>query len=270
MLERLLRRNEVLIAGHHGMGGCYPDNTLLSFKEALDAKVDMLILDLRGLRDMTVVIMHDAAVDQTTDGGGEISKMTLEQVKKLDAGIKFGKQFEGLQVPTLQEVCILAKVYQDLIFTLEVRDARRETVDTAVDIMRRHGLLARCIFSCCDAEILFYVQEEYNLPTQTFLEEEMIHFKRGLAGTYANALAVAIDAERLNRALVRDFERRGVLPWCFCLDTEEQVEKALRCGARLLICNDPRPAFKTVAKWRLHPHMLQGPPCPAWKWEQTV
>lgn len=265
MLNKLLVRNEVLIAGHHGFGNYYPENTLLAFKEALDAQVDMLILDVQSLKDATVVIRHELVAGVTTDGTGTFCDMTVKQVKMLDAGIRFGKQFEGLQVPTLNEVCSLINGYQDLILTLEVRDNKRETVDLCVNILRMFGMLERCIFSCLDADVLFYVQEEHGLPIQSFLEEKMVHFKRGPAGTYANSLAVAIDSRRLNRALVRDFENRGILPWGFGLDTEEEVEKALRCGARMLVCNDPRTALKIVTKWRLHPHMLQGPLDSAWE-----
>ena len=63
-------------------------------------------------KDGQLIAMHDEKVDRTTDGTGYVKDMTLAEMKKLDAGSWFNKaypqyakkQYEGLQVPTLEEV----------------------------------------------------------------------------------------------------------------------------------------------------------------------
>lgn len=101
-----------LVFAHRGGGGLYPENTLGAFEYSARMGVDVLELDVHSTADGALVVMHDATVDRTTDGSGRISQMTLEAVKKLDAGYKFstdgGQTFpfrgRGITIPTLQEI----------------------------------------------------------------------------------------------------------------------------------------------------------------------
>ena len=88
---------------HRGASGDYPENTLLAFEKALEIGVDEIELDLHSTRDGRLVVMHDAAVDRTTDGTGGIGELTLAEIKSLDAGIGFGERFRGERVPTWEE-----------------------------------------------------------------------------------------------------------------------------------------------------------------------
>ena len=54
--------------------------------------------------DGNLVLLHDADVNRTTDGHGSLSSMTLAEVKKLDAGTWFDREFKGTVIPTLDEV----------------------------------------------------------------------------------------------------------------------------------------------------------------------
>ena len=45
---------------HRGASGNYPENTLLSFRKALEIGVDEIELDLHFTRDERVVLMHDS------------------------------------------------------------------------------------------------------------------------------------------------------------------------------------------------------------------
>ena len=131
----------VLVAGHRGCRALYPENTLLSMKEALDRKVDMIEFDLNLTRDKVVVVMHDNTVDRTTDGTGYIHDMTLKEIKALDAGVKSGKAFEGLRVPTLREFCDLIAPYKDLLLNVEIKEKTHETVDLSMGILKELSLI---------------------------------------------------------------------------------------------------------------------------------
>ena len=50
------------------------------------------------------VVIHDATVDRTTNGSGEVGSMTLGEIKKLDAGSWYNPKFKSERIPTLGEV----------------------------------------------------------------------------------------------------------------------------------------------------------------------
>jgi glycerophosphoryl diester phosphodiesterase len=97
------------LQAHRGAAGLAPENTLAAFRMALELGADGTEMDLQLTRDGVVVVIHDETVDRTTDGRGPIGDLTLAEVKRLDAGAKFGPAFRGERIPTLRELIDLVK-----------------------------------------------------------------------------------------------------------------------------------------------------------------
>jgi glycerophosphoryl diester phosphodiesterase len=101
------RRGEVV--AHRGFSAAAPENTLAAFRAAIAAGADRVEMDVLLSADGVPVILHDAKLDRTTDGKGPVSKMTLEELRKLDAGRRFAPAFAGERIPTLDEVLDLCR-----------------------------------------------------------------------------------------------------------------------------------------------------------------
>ena len=86
----------MIVFGHQGAPGYAPENTLLSFEEAIRRGTDWIELDVHRVCDELLVI-HDYRLDRTTDGHGIIYKKALEYIRSLDAG-------HGEKIPFLHEV----------------------------------------------------------------------------------------------------------------------------------------------------------------------
>ncbi|MBS1662087.1 MAG: glycerophosphodiester phosphodiesterase family protein [Bacteroidetes bacterium] len=97
----------VLICAHRGAHNDYPENSLASFKKAIDLGLDIFELDIRATKDDSLVIMHDKTVDRTTDGHGDVASMTFEEIRKLH--LKFNGTVTDEKVPTLEEALNIAK-----------------------------------------------------------------------------------------------------------------------------------------------------------------
>ena len=94
----------LLVFGHRGARGYAPENTMESFSMAVKMGADGVELDVHLSKDEELVVMHDDMVDRTTDGHGAVRDFTVEQLKKMDAGAKFGHRWKGARIPTLAEV----------------------------------------------------------------------------------------------------------------------------------------------------------------------
>ena len=100
--------DQVAVISHRGEHLAHPENTLPAFQAAIDAGADFFELDVRTTSDGRLVLMHDSKVDRTTNGTGQVRAMTFDQIRALDAGVKFGRQFAGTKVPSLDEALYLA------------------------------------------------------------------------------------------------------------------------------------------------------------------
>lgn len=75
-----------VIVAHRGASSTYPENTLASFRAAVELGAPVVELDVRLTADGVPVVMHDADVSRTTDGAGLVHELTAERVAALNAG----------------------------------------------------------------------------------------------------------------------------------------------------------------------------------------
>jgi glycerophosphoryl diester phosphodiesterase len=105
----LAQNRQVVVISHRGEHLHHPENTMPAFEEAVRAGADYFELDVRTTSDGKLVLMHDGTVDRTTNGHGEVAKMSFDEIRALDAGVKMGSQFAGTKVPTFDEALDYAR-----------------------------------------------------------------------------------------------------------------------------------------------------------------
>ena len=94
------------LMAHRGNRVACPENTLAAFRHALADGADIIETDLHLTADGIFVCIHDATVDRTTDGSGEVARMTLAELQGLSAGC--GRPDHAAErVPTLAETAAL-------------------------------------------------------------------------------------------------------------------------------------------------------------------
>jgi len=103
------QQKDIVVISHRGEHLRHPENTMPAFVEAVRVRADYIEVDVRTTSDGQLVLMHDSDVGRTTNGKGEVSKMTLEQIRTLDAGAKKDIAFTGTRVPTFDEVLDYAR-----------------------------------------------------------------------------------------------------------------------------------------------------------------
>lgn len=236
-------RNNIIVAGHRGYKTKYPENTLISFKKALDVGVDMIEFDLNLTKDHKLVVIHDEKVDRTTNGSGYVRDMLLCEVKELDAGVWFDEAFKGERVPTFEEFLETVSVKKDLLFNVEIKEKTFETVDKTVDTLKAFDVIDRCVMTCFDANIVKYMNSKYGLRCQGFPGRIMKNFEEGDAGTYSHMYAAGIDLKFLTQDMVDFFVNQNILPWAYCVNDEAWAQKCIDLGVTLVTCDNPVPAL---------------------------
>jgi glycerophosphoryl diester phosphodiesterase len=132
-----------LVMAHRGGAGLWPENTIYAFERAVTMKVDVLEMDMRATADNQLVIIHDSTVDRTTDGSGPVSALTLEELKRLDAGYRWspdgGRSFpmrgRGLTIPTLSEILT---AFRSVRLNIDIKQERPSIVQPFCRIIREH------------------------------------------------------------------------------------------------------------------------------------
>src|SRR4030081_264868 len=108
-LTAKLRSGRMLLGGHRGNPDEFPENTLASFRSAIELGVDVIELDVHRSEDGGLPVIHDHLLDRTTDGSGLVRDQTMAELKRLDAGSWKDPRFKGERIPSLDEVLAVAK-----------------------------------------------------------------------------------------------------------------------------------------------------------------
>jgi glycerophosphoryl diester phosphodiesterase len=90
-----------LLGGHRGNPAHHPENTMRSFRSAINAGCDLIECDVHLSLDGRLMVIHDHTLERTTNGTGLVRDQSAAALRRLDAG-------EGEHIPLLQEVIELA------------------------------------------------------------------------------------------------------------------------------------------------------------------
>ena len=139
---------ETKILGHRGAMGSAPENTLPSFKKAIEASADGVEFDVQLSADGVPVVIHDEKIDRTTDGEGPVNTLSASELEKLDAGSFFSSEFVDTKLPLLKDVL---EVIQNMdIINLELKNGnvRYEGMEEKViKLTKEFGIFDKTIFS---------------------------------------------------------------------------------------------------------------------------
>ena len=135
---------------HRGASARAPENTLESFRLAVEAGAGGLELDVHMTLDGEIVVIHDPTVDRTTNGSGAVARMTLDEIRGLDAGYRFspdgGSTYpyrgRGLRVPTLAEVY---EEFPDPPVNIEIKEAQPGVEEAVLEVIREAGAVGRTL-----------------------------------------------------------------------------------------------------------------------------
>jgi glycerophosphoryl diester phosphodiesterase len=133
------------IIAHRGASGHAPENTLAAFERAVALGAGFIETDLHLTRDARFVAIHDPTLERTTNGKGNVRDSSLAEIRKLDAGLWFDREFMGQKVPTLEEIVEFAAKH-DVIFYLELKyEAAWGMHHSLVGALQKSGGAARSI-----------------------------------------------------------------------------------------------------------------------------
>jgi glycerophosphoryl diester phosphodiesterase len=129
--EQIELFNYAQIVAHRGASKDAPENTISAIELAILQGADAVEFDVRLSRDLVPILMHDTTLRRTTGDPRRVDEVTFEQLRTLDAGGWFSPEFEGEQIPTLDEALSVIKGRANAFVELKVNNVvlERQTVE---------------------------------------------------------------------------------------------------------------------------------------------
>jgi glycerophosphoryl diester phosphodiesterase len=100
--------SEIFLVAHRGDWRNFPENSLAAIEGSIAGGMEMAEIDLQRTKDGHLILMHDPSVDRTTTGKGNVSDLTLEDIRGLRLRDGLGSP-TSFAVPTLREALVVAR-----------------------------------------------------------------------------------------------------------------------------------------------------------------
>lgn len=229
---------KTIIEAHRGARIEAPENTLAAFQLALDLQVDSIELDVHPAADGTLVVIHDATVDRTTNGTGAVASLTWHELRRLDAGASFGAAFAGQRIPTLDEtLTCVAPTSTSLNIEIKRSPPGLPVAANVARLLFHYGRMARDMVSSFDAEALDAVRR---LAPEVALAligaaPDVLARARELHIPWIHCSLPSLTPELVAQAVA---SRIHVGVWT--VNDPEEARHWMRLGVERIITDDPR------------------------------
>ncbi len=256
-----------LLMAHRGGAGLAPENTMAAFRRALKTwDADVLEMDVRTTADGRLVVLHDATVDRTTDGRGQVSSLPWNDVRSLDAGFRFRDldgaasfRGRGLGIPLFAEV-LETFPHARLIVEPKVADAARPLRRAVATHGAEHRVLVGAEFEAARRRARGHRGPWGASRRQVafFWAMHRVPLVWWLGVPAVDALEVPERSGRVNvvtPAFVRRAHRANLPVHVWTIDAEEDMRRLLGCGVDGIQTDRPDRLARVLAE-------LHGRPLP--------
>jgi len=240
---------------HRGASARAPENTLEAFRLAVEAGAGGLELDVRMTRDGEVVVIHDAMVDRVTDGSGAVAGMTLDEVRRLDAGYSFspggGQTFpyrgRGVRIPTLAEVY---EEFPDTCVNADIKEAQPKAEEAVLSVIQDAGAEGRTLVASTDHAVLrrFRMVSRGRISTGASRREiaafyvfSRLHLEALVSPAY-EALQVPVEHRGIKLVtprFVQAAHSRGVRVDVWTINDAAEMRRLLDLGVDVIMTDSP-------------------------------
>ena len=216
---------------HRGASAERPENTLPAFELAIAQRADVVECDVRRTSDGALLILHDATVDRTTSGSGELRAMTAAEARALDAG-------GGERIPELADVLTLAA--GRVRVNVDLKEA--DIVDDAVAVVRAAGAEGGVTFISFLPEVWQRLAElAPDTPVIHLIESAagLASLAMGEAGSAHVATGVGVPFDIVNEGMVERMHRHGYGVFAWTVDDEDEMRRLIACDVNGIVTNRP-------------------------------
>lgn len=212
----------ILTIGHRGVKGHAPENTLASFKKAIEMRVDMIELDVHLSKDLVPMVIHDDTVNRTTSATENVTDFTANELQQLG-------------IPTLEDVLNL--VQNSCSINIEIKTF--EATNPVLEILKSSLFDSdKIIISSFDWHVLQEVRFQNDTIKLGVLTETDLTLAIGFA-TFIKATAIHPYYHLLTAENVEKIQSKGFLVYTWTVNEPEDITFVKQLGVDGIITDYP-------------------------------
>ena len=218
---------------HRGVSALMPENTLPAFAAALTLGADEIEFYVRLTKDNQLVVCHDPTLDRISNGSGDVSDYTLEEIQRLNVGVKQGWQI-GFCTP--EEV--FAQFANKITFNIHLKQHGQDgfIIRQLLKLAEKYDAFDSVYFAGSPSEL------EWMQAVAPDIKRVAIQLPRDTVGIYEMAKKYQCSGVQFwlgmfDKSLIDMLHSEGI--WCnlFYADNSDDYKKFFEMGIDTLLTN---------------------------------
>lgn len=248
--------DEIIIIAHRGASARYPENTFSAFEAALALGADMIELDVMLSSDGVPVVFHDARLDTHTNGRGRLDRLTLSELKALDAGSWFSPEFADQTIPTLEEVLDFARdrIALNIEIKTEAVSSQRSggVEERCLQLVEQYGMQQHVLFSSFDYRAVSHLKAlDASTPVALLYDRAQSGDKRPSEVVRAyHADAFNCSYRQFSKSWSADLRQHDIPHFIYTVDHPRKMRKLLKAGVSGIFTNKPDILASVTAQFK--------------------
>ena len=219
-----------ILVAHRGASHLADENTLKAYALAAEYGMDYIECDPRLTKDGVFVIMHDTTVDRTTNGNGEVSKLTLTEIRSL-------RTKNGEQIPTLEEVLALAKE-KDIGIFIDTKVNEIPAFEKKIDLIKKFGMEEKVIVGLWWQDAQKWMEKNYPEIATCLSWPAPIPSLKGVKKTGAEWVGALVP--HATESMIKNAHKAGLKVITMPINDPEQIRQKIQYGLDVVQTDDPR------------------------------
>ncbi len=238
------------ICAHRGFSTIAPENSMPAFGAAVALGAQEIEFDLWPTKDGEIVSCHDCTLERVSTGESKIFEHTLEELKKLDFGIKFGEKFKGLKIVLFED--ILKKFAGQVIMNVHIKplsfeeEYPKEAMEKIVALVRKYD---------CQRHVYFMLEPDLHIKQfKEYAPDIPICVGHDFNRNWEIVnRAIALGAQKVqffkpyfNKEMIDKAHKHGIICNVFWSDDVSEAKEFLKMGMDTVLTNDYNLVSKAI------------------------
>lgn len=226
--------DDVEITAHRGGATKAPENTLAAIRQAIADGSDWIEIDVQESKDGVVVVAHDSDLMKAAGNPVKIWEATAEELRSIDIGSNFSKEFKDERVPTLTKVLLACKGKAGVNIELKYYGHTQNLERKVVDIVEQHGMASEIVVMSLKGKGIAKVKKmrpDWTIGLLTAVAVGDL--------TKADADFLAVNEKLATPAFIQQAHARGKDVFAWTINDAVTMSTMISRGVDNIITDDP-------------------------------
>lgn len=234
--EKGLPTENVNLIAHRGFSAVAPENSAAAFRKAGENGFYAAECDIQLTSDGVWIVNHNADIKKMTNGVGEISQMTYDEIMKftVDGGYH-AEDYPNQKLITLQEYLEICYEYK-IIPQIEIKKGNNKELHKIITALEKYdGMKDTAMIISFDAEILKSIKDLDDEIELWYLTQEITD--DAITICVNEDFTLAFNCKKYEAEMVKKAQEKGLTLASWTVDSIKIYEELYELGIRNFTTN---------------------------------